>query len=63
MSRLASASTASASVSIRNPSAVRAIMNSNMILPWGWWPDRDIANYAGSLHEPAPVKLPQDGGA
>ncbi len=21
---------------------------SNMILPWGWWPDRDIANYAGS---------------
>lgn len=36
---------------------------SNMLLPWGWWPDRDIANYAGSLPEPAPVKLPQDGGA
>ena len=36
---------------------------SNMLLPWGWWPDTDIAAYKGSLPEPAPVKLPQDGGA
>ncbi|WP_274627486.1 parallel beta-helix domain-containing protein [Arvimicrobium flavum] len=36
---------------------------SNMLLPWGWWPDKDISAYAGSLPEPAPVKLPQDGGA
>lgn len=36
---------------------------SNMLLPWGWWPDTDIAAYKGSLPEPPPVKLPQDGGA
>jgi parallel beta-helix repeat protein len=38
-------------------------MISQMLLPWGWWPDTDITGYAGSLPEPAPVKLPQDGGA
>ncbi|MBO6539650.1 MAG: right-handed parallel beta-helix repeat-containing protein [Rhizobiaceae bacterium] len=38
-------------------------MISQMLLPWGWWPDTDIADYAGSLPEPEPVKLPQDGGA
>ncbi|EFG9941244.1 hypothetical protein BL470_005338, partial [Escherichia coli] len=36
---------------------------SQMLLPWGWWPDKDIAGYKGSLPEPAPVKLPQDSGA
>lgn len=38
-------------------------MISQMLLPWGWWPSTDIAAHAGSLPEPAPVKLPQDGGA
>ena len=38
-------------------------MISQMLLPWGWWPDTDIGAYKGSLPEPAPVKLPQDGGA
>jgi parallel beta-helix repeat protein len=38
-------------------------MISQMLLPWGWWPDRDASGYAGSLPEPAPVKLPQDSGA
>jgi parallel beta-helix repeat protein len=38
-------------------------MISQLLLPWGWWPDRDIAGYKGSLPEPSPVKLPQDGGA
>ncbi len=38
-------------------------MISQLLLPWGWWPDYDIADYKGSLPEPAPVKLPQDGGA
>jgi len=38
-------------------------MISQMLLPWGWWPDTDIAAYKGSLPEPAPVKLPQDKGA
>lgn len=38
-------------------------MISQMILPWGWWPDIDIAGYKGSLPEPAPVVLPQDKGA
>jgi parallel beta-helix repeat protein len=38
-------------------------MLSQMLLPWGWWPDTDIAAYKGSLPEPPPVKLPQDGGA
>lgn len=36
---------------------------SQLLLPWGWWPDTDIAAYKGSLPEPAAVKLPQDGGA
>lgn len=38
-------------------------MISQLLLPWGWWPDTDIAAYKGSLPEPDPVKLPQDGGA
>ncbi len=38
-------------------------MISQLLLPWGWWPDSEISSYAGSLPEPAPVKLPQDGGA
>jgi parallel beta-helix repeat protein len=38
-------------------------MISQLLLPWGWWPDTDIAGYPGSLPEPAPVKLPQDSGA
>jgi parallel beta-helix repeat protein len=38
-------------------------MISQLLLPWGWWPDTDIAAYHGSLPEPEPVKLPQDGGA
>lgn len=38
-------------------------MISQLMLPWGWWPDTDIAGYKGSLPEPAPVKLPQDSGA
>lgn len=38
-------------------------MISQLLLPWGWWPDTDIAGYKGSLPEPAPVKLPQEGGA
>lgn len=38
-------------------------MISQMLLPWGWWPDTDIGSHAGSLPEPEPVKLPQDGGA
>lgn len=38
-------------------------MISQMLLPWGWWPDTDIAGYKGSLPEPEPVVLPQDGGA
>lgn len=38
-------------------------MISQLLLPWGWWPDSDISGYKGSLPEPAPVKLPQDGGA
>jgi len=38
-------------------------MISQMLLPWGWWPDTNIAGYKGSLPEPAPVKLPQDQGA
>jgi parallel beta-helix repeat protein len=38
-------------------------MISQLLLPWGWWPDRDIAAYKGSLPEPEPVKLPQDSGA
>ncbi len=38
-------------------------MISNMLLPWSTAPDTDIAGYKGSLPEPPPVKLPQDGGA
>ncbi|MBX3579718.1 MAG: right-handed parallel beta-helix repeat-containing protein [Rhizobiaceae bacterium] len=38
-------------------------MISQLLLPWGWWPDTDISGYKGSLPEPSPVKLPQDGGA
>ncbi|TYR34648.1 hypothetical protein FY036_04655 [Mesorhizobium microcysteis] len=37
-------------------------MISQMLLPWGWWPDTDITGYKGSLPEPAQVKLPQDEG-
>jgi len=44
-------------------SFVNLKMISQLLLPWGWWPDTDIAAYRGSLPEPAPVKLPQDGGA
>ncbi|HSO46831.1 MAG TPA: parallel beta-helix domain-containing protein [Rhizobiaceae bacterium] len=35
-------------------------MISQLILPWGATPDRDIGAYKGSLPEPAPVVLPQD---
>jgi len=44
-------------------SFVNLKMISQLLLPWGWWPDTDIAGYKGSLPEPAAVKLPQDGGA
>ncbi|CAM5411318.1 hypothetical protein MAUB1S_06986 [Mycolicibacterium aubagnense] len=44
-------------------SFVNLKMLSQLLLPWGWWPDTDISAYKGSLPEPAPVKLPQDGGA
>jgi hypothetical protein len=37
-------------------------MISQMLLPWGWWPDTDIAGYKGSLPELEPVTLPQDEG-
>ncbi|MFZ1680911.1 MAG: parallel beta-helix domain-containing protein [Rhizobiaceae bacterium] len=37
-------------------------MISNFLFPWKTSPDRRIAAYAGSVPEPAPVKLPQDGG-
>ncbi len=35
-------------------------MISQMLLPWGATPDRNIANYKGSLPEPSAVQLPQD---
>lgn len=38
-------------------------MISQMLLPWGWWPDTDISGYKGALPEPSPVILPQDKGA
>ena len=38
-------------------------MISQMLLPWSTSPDTEIAGYKGALPEPAPVKLPQDGGA
>jgi parallel beta-helix repeat protein len=44
-------------------SFVNLKMISQLMLPWGWWPDTDIEDYRGSLPEPEPVKLPQDGGA
>lgn len=44
-------------------SFVNLKMISQLMLPWGWWPDTNISAYRGSLPEPAPVKLPQDGGA
>jgi parallel beta-helix repeat protein len=44
-------------------SFVNLKMISQLLLPLGWWPDTDIENYRGSLPEPKPVKLPQDGGA
>ena len=44
-------------------SFVNLKMISQLLLPWGWWPDTDIASYKGSLPEPPPVKLPQDSGA
>ncbi|WP_421866604.1 parallel beta-helix domain-containing protein [Parvibaculum sp.] len=37
-----------------------AKMISHMLLPWETSPDRDIADYEGSLPEPAAVTLPQD---
>ena len=37
-------------------------MISQMLLPWSTSPDTEIAGYKGALPEPAPVKLPQDGG-
>ncbi|WP_206077728.1 parallel beta-helix domain-containing protein [Aquamicrobium sp. LC103] len=37
-------------------------MISQTLLPWGWWPDKNIAAYKGSLPEPSPVKLPQEEG-
>lgn len=36
-------------------------MIAQTIWPWGASVDRDIEDYAGSLPEPAPVVLPQDG--
>ncbi len=36
-------------------------MISQMLLPWSTAPDTDISHYTGSLAEPEPVKLPQDG--
>jgi hypothetical protein len=44
-------------------SFVNLKMISQLLLPWGWWPDTDISDYKGSLPEPDAVKLPQDGGA
>ncbi|MBK8456587.1 MAG: right-handed parallel beta-helix repeat-containing protein [Phyllobacteriaceae bacterium] len=38
-------------------------MISNFLFPWKTAPDRRIGKYAGALPEPAPVKLPQEGGA
>lgn len=38
-------------------------MISQMLLPWGWWPDKDINAYRGTLQEPSPVQLPQESGA
>lgn len=38
-------------------------MISNFLFPWKTSPDRRIGEYAGKLPEPAPVQLPQEGGA
>ncbi|MFZ1813980.1 MAG: parallel beta-helix domain-containing protein [Rhizobiaceae bacterium] len=38
-------------------------MISQMLLPWSVSPGRKAGDHAGSLPEPAAVKLPQDGGA
>jgi len=42
-------------------SFVNLKMISQLILPWKTTPDFDIASVRGSLPEPAPVTLPQDG--
>lgn len=44
-------------------SFVNLKMISQLLLPWSTTPDTDIGSYKGALPEPAPVKLPQDGGA
>lgn len=44
-------------------SFVNLKMISQLLLPWSTSPDRDIDAYKGSLPEPDPVRLPQDGGA
>lgn len=44
-------------------SFVNLKMISQLLLPWSTSPDRDIDAYKGSLLEPDPVRLPQDGGA
>lgn len=44
-------------------SFVNLKMISQLLLPWGWWPDTNISDYKGSLPEPAAVKLPQESGA
>lgn len=41
-------------------SFVNLKMISQMLLPWGATPDRNIAGHKGSLPQPAPVELPQD---
>ena len=38
-------------------------MISQLLLPWSSSPNRDIADHAGSLPEPAPVKLAQEAGS
>lgn len=38
-------------------------MISQLLLPWSSSPNRDIADHAGSLPEPAPVKLAQETGS
>lgn len=44
-------------------SFVNLKMISQLLLPWSTAPARDIQDHAGSLVEPEPVRLPQDGGA
>ena len=38
-------------------------MISQLLLPWSTSPNRDIADHAGSLPEPTPVKLAQEAGS